>query len=352
MQKKRYKHLERWERKEIQYYLKKWYSIRKIGGILERSHSSVSREINRNKLTKWDYEWKYIWVKAQHKYYVRKKYAKCKSLKIIQNMKLKAYIDNQLKRWLSPNEISWQILREDILTPVSKNSIYKYIHSPYGRKIEAELNMEYKKKKLKSQKATKVTQLENRIFIDQRPNYIDDREFYGDWEWDFIVSWKGWKHALLVLYERKSRFILVRRIKTRSIEEVHTLLSTMILHLLNFNSLTLDNDIAFRRHEELAKLLNTNVYFCFPYRSWEKWWVEYSNRLIRRFIPKWDDISLYTDTEIQEIEVRLNNTPREILQFQTPLEVMLENNQFKPGFLEYPNTNRDFIDNFKKEYNI
>lgn len=133
-----------------------------------------------------------------------------------------------------------------------------------------------------------------------------------------------------MLYERKSRFILIRRLKTRSIEEVHHLLETMILHLLNFNSLTLDNDIAFRRHEELAELLNTDIYFCFPYRSWEKGGVENANRMIRRYIPKGADISQYSDDEIREIEVRLNNMPRQILGFQTALECMLENNQFKP----------------------
>jgi len=339
------KYLVSCERKEIEYYLNKWYSFRKIWRILKRPHTTISREIERNSIKNWNDEWKYIWVKAQHKYYVRKKYAKKSSLKIIKNMKLKSYIDKQLKKWLSPNEISGLLIREDILEPISKNSIYKYIRSPYWREIEYELNLEYKKRKTKSQ-ANKVIKLKNRIFIDQRPNYINKREYYWDWEWDFIVSWKWWKHSLLVLHERKSRFVLIRKLKTRSIEEVHTLLETMILHLLNFNSLTLDNDIAFRRHEELSKKLNTDIYFCFPYHSWEKWGVEYSNRLIRQFIPKWADISKYSDDEIRKIEVLLNNRPRQILWFQTPLECMIENNQFKPWFLEYPNTLREELKEF------
>ena len=340
------KYLNSWERKELEYYINKWYSFRKIWEILHRSHTTISREYRRNIMKWWVDEWKYIWKKAQHKYYVRKKYAKQDSMKIIQDMKLKEFVDHQLKKWLSPNEISWIIIREDILTHISKSSIYKYIHSPYGRKLEYLLNLEYKKRKTKAQ-PNKVIKLEDRIFIDQRPHYIDKREVYGDWEWDFIVSWKWGKHSLLVLHERKSRFMLVRRLKTRSIEEVHNLLESMILHLLNFNSLTLDNDIAFRRHKELWELLNTDIYFCFPYHSWEKGWVEYANRLIRRFIPKWSDISQYSDDEIQSIEVCLNNTPREILWFQSPLECMLENNQFKPGFLEYPNTLRDEINRYK-----
>lgn len=338
---KSYKQLSKYDRDEIEYFLNKWYSFRKIWRIIKRPWSTISREVKLNIQKLWVDKWKYIWGKAHHKYYVRKKYAKKDSLKIIKNMKLKEYIDNQLVvNHLSPEQISWLLLNKKIFTYVSKGSIYKYIRSVYGRKIEAELNLELVKRKKKSKKLLKVTSLENRIFIDQRPNYINEREYYWDWEWDFIVSWRGGKHALLVLYERKSKFILIRRVKTRSIEEVHEVLHNMIAHLLNFNSLTLDNDISFRRHEELAKLLNTNIYFCFPYRSWEKWWVEYANRLIRRFIPKWDDISLYTDDELNYIEVIINNMPRKWLQFKTPLEIMLENNQLKPWFIDYPNTDK------------
>ena len=339
---KTYKQLTKYDRDEIEYFLEKWYSNRKIWKIMKRSWSTISREINNNIEKKWQNVWKYIWEKAQHKYYVRKKYAKRLSLKIIKNMKLKEYIDNQLVvNHLSPEQISWLLLNEKIFTYVSKTSIYKYIRSVYGRKIEEELNLGLIKRKKKSKKLVKVINLENRIFIDQRPNYINEREYYWDWEWDFIISWKDWKHSLLVLYERKSKFILVRRVKTRSIEEVHIVLHDMVCHLLNFNSLTLDNDISFQKHEELAKILKTNIYFCFPYHSWEKGWVEYANRLIRRFIPKWDDISLYTDDELNYIEVIINNIPRKWLWFKTPLEIMIENNQFKPWFFDYPNTQKN-----------
>lgn len=341
---KRYVHLSRYERKEIEYFLNKKYSFRKIWEILWRPHTTISREIQRNRqrIWKWKWEkklWEYIWVKAQQKYYVRKKYSKRESLKILKDMKLKEYIEHQLiKKHLSPEQVSGLLFDHKVLSYVSKNSIYKYIRSVYGRKIEAELNLELIKRKKKSKKLLKVTNLENRIFIDQRPNYINERLYYWDWEWDFIVSWKDGKHSLLVLYERKSKFILVRRVKTRSIEEVHNVLHTMISPILNFNSLTLDNDISFRKHEELAEILHSNIYFCFPYRSWEKWWVEYANRLIRRFIPKWDDISLYTDDELNYIEVTINNMPRKWHGYKTPLEVMNENNQFKPWFEQYPNT--------------
>jgi IS30 family transposase len=107
----------------------------------------------------------------------------------------------------------------------------------------------------------------------------------------------------------------------------------------SFSSLTLDNDIAFRRHGELSCILKAPVYFCHAYHSWEKWGVEFSNRLIREYIPKGSDISQIPEEYILDLEVRLNNRPRKILQYKTPLEVMQENEQFHT-FADYPCTTK------------
>jgi len=95
------------------------------------------------------------------------------------------------------------------------------------------------------------------------------------------------------------------------------------------NTLTLDNDIIFRKHKELSKLLGVPVYFCHPYHSWEKGGVENTNKLIRQYIPKGSDISQYTDAYIQMIQDKLNNRPRKCLKYKTPLEVMLQHSQLK-----------------------
>jgi IS30 family transposase len=58
-----------------------------------------------------------------------------------------------------------------------------------------------------------------------------------------------------VLHERKTRFILVRKLETRSIDHVHAVIKRMLQPIQNLNSLTLDNDIAFKRHEELKELI-------------------------------------------------------------------------------------------------
>ncbi|MFZ5341157.1 MAG: IS30 family transposase, partial [Patescibacteria group bacterium] len=95
-----------------------------------------------------------------------------------------------------------------------------------------------------------------------------------------------------------------------------------------FNSLTIDNDISFSKHQELSEMIKAPIYFCHPYHSWEKGGVENLNKLIRRYIPKKTDISQLGDEFIQTIEDKLNHKPRKCLNFKTPYEVMLENNQF------------------------
>ena len=98
---------------------------------------------------------------------------------------------------------------------------------------------------------------------------------------------------------------------------------------LVIDSLTIDNDISFRRHEEMSLLIGAPVFFCHPYHSWEKGSVEKMNQLIRRFVVKGCDISKVTVLRIKEIERILNNRPLKCLKFRTPSEVLATDNVLK-----------------------
>jgi IS30 family transposase len=252
-------------------------------------------------------------------------------------MKLREYITHHLKLWWSPEEVSGRIWSEIGLHRIWKSSIYNYLRSAHGQLLAMDLDLEKIKKRKKKEKIQIEwgMKLEDRIFIDKRPTSIDERLHFWDWEGDFIVSpkWKKW--SLVVLHERKSRFVMIRKIESRTINEVHATIHRMLRIIQTCNSLTLDNDIAFRRHQELSEIIQAPIYFCHAYHSWEKWWVEFSNRLIREFIPKWTDISKVDEDYILNLEVALNNRPRKILSFRTPLEIMQENEQFTT-FTDYP----------------
>lgn len=320
---RKYSHIKKAERLEIAILLEKGYGVRDIAKVLKRSPGAISEEIKENG-TKGIYDPQ----KAQHKAYVRRKYSKHQGMKIIENKPLKGYVEEKLRIDWSPEEISGRLRNVDKdITYASHRVIYKYIFSAYGRRLERFLR--YKGKKRKKRKRTKVTKLEDRTFIDQRPEIINQRQRYGDWEGDFLVSGKKGKGALLVLYERKARYAIIQKIISRRTEIVNRYIKEITGGLLCFNSLTIDNDISFRRHQELSQMLNCPVFFCHPYHSWEKGGVENTNKLIRQYIPKGSDISKYSEQYIKEIENKLNNRPRKCLNYKTPLEVMLENNQFK-----------------------
>lgn len=322
MNKKSYAHITKTERQEIAILLEKQYTQRDIARVLNRNVSSISREIVNNSV-----KGTYNPVKADHKAYVARKYSKYQGMKIESRPELRAYVEAKVTEDWSPEEVSGRIREIDRPIPyVSAKAIYKYIASVYGRRLEPHLA--YKGRKKRSHPRPKVTQLKNRIFIDQRPSIVDTRARFGDWEGDFIVSGRNGSGALLVLHERKARYAIIRKIAVPSIKLVHRYLTEMTGGII-INTLTLDNDILFRKHEEMSRILGAPVYFCHPYHSWEKGGVENTNKLIRRYVRKGSDISRVSDERIQAIQEKLNARPRKCLNYRTPAEVMKAHDQFK-----------------------
>ena len=244
------------------------------------------------------------------------------------------YVTKYLKKlgW-SPEQISGRIADERKLKTVSHTAIYSWLRSVHGRQLESELRK--LKRKRGKKKRVKVIELEGRIFIDERPKSIDARRYFGDWEGDFIVSGKGSRAALLVLHERKSRYVLVRKVKHKTAMQVEETLVDMIRPLQNFRSLTLDNDIAFVHHEKISEEIGAPLFFCHPYASWEKGGVENTNRFLRRWIPKGANIAEWSDADIQNIEWWMNSLPRKVLEYRTPEEVMVKNGQIIKSFVQF-----------------
>ena len=318
-----YSHISKSERLEISILLNKGYSIRSIGKALNRSPGTISDEIKRNKV-----DGRYDPKKANHKAYVKRKYSKHQGMKVANNKELRDYVENRLINDWSPEQISGRIKEIDKhIKYVGKDGIYKFVGSVYGRNLEK--NLRHHKKR---GKRNKVGKLKDRTFIDKRPKIIDDKSRYGDWEGDFIVSGKNGKGVLLVLYERKSMYVVIRKIMSRKTYVVNRHIHDITGGFICFNSLTLDNDISFKKHIELSDMIDSPIYFCHPYHSWEKGGVENINKLIRQYVYKRSDISKYSDRYIQKIQDKLNNRPRKTLLYKTPLEVMIENNQFKESF--------------------
>jgi len=321
---RKYSHISLVERKEIEMLLSEDRSQSYIAKTLQRSKGTISEEIRGNSVNG-----VYDAKKASHKAYAKRKYSKYQGMKIAQDTKLRDYVESHLQDEQSPETIAGRLKTIDThIKYAGKRAIYKFVYSVYGRNLERFLYSKAVRKKAGPKRKSSET-LSDRVFIGERPKHIDNRRFFGDWEGDFIVSPKDGSGVLLVLQERKSKYVIIKKLMTRNNEKVNRTIYEITGGMTCFNSLTLDNDIAFKKHKELSELLRTDIYFCEPYKSWQKGGVENMNKLIRRYVPKRTDIAKVSEEYIKEIEDKLNNKFRKCLNYKTAYEVMKENNLFK-----------------------
>ncbi len=294
---------------------RKRYSLRDIAKALHRAVSTISDELSRNRV-----HGRYDPAKAHHKAYARRKYAKYQGMKIVHHDELKGEVNSRLMDDQSPSAVARRIThREKHLPSISKNAIYRYIMSVYGRRIETHRLL--KKRRRYHRRGSKKS-LSLRTFIDQRPRYINERSRIGDVEGDFIVSGKSGRGILLTVADRRSRISFIERILPVSIPHVHRAFLRIKKRFPEMKTMTTDNDLLFARHKELEQLLNITLYFCHQYHSWEKGTIENTNGVIRRDIPKGSDLSRYSRRFIEKLEAKLNRRPMECLQDRTPQEVL------------------------------
>lgn len=289
---------------------------------MNRAQSAVWNEVNRNKTNG-----KYDPKKAKHKAYVRRCGAKYQGMKIVENRGLRKFVDYCLLEGQSPEGISGRLKykREKNLPYVSKDSAYRYIKSPHGRKIEAKLQ----KKKKRGRKRKNKGILDGRTFIGKRPKYINTRKQIGDAEFDFIVSGRSGKGILFVVTDRKIRVSFILPIYNVSIKNVHLTAQKIKQKFPEWKTGTTDNDLLFARHKELEKELSIKIYFCNAYHSWEKGTVENTNGEIRKDFPKGSDVSKYPPSFFRVIEKKLNDRFMKCLKYHTPSEMLEKHRKMK-----------------------
>ena len=280
-----------------------------------RAVSTISDELKRNAV-----KGAYDARKAQQKSYVRRRNAKYQGKKIALHFPLRKFVEDRLMDDQSPYAIAGRLRkREKDLPSVSKESIYRYIRSPYGRNIEIHRQT---KRPRKRGRRTKQQQLDGRTFIHERPQHINKRTRGGHAEADFIVSGKCGHGILLVVVDRKMRVSFLEQILVVSIKNVHKAFLRIQKRYPEMKSFTTDNDILFRHHKKLEKLLGIKIYFCNPYHPWEKGAVENVNKYIRKDIPKGSDLSRYSKKFIASLEEKLNRRAMKCLDYATPQEML------------------------------
>lgn len=158
----------------------------------------------------------------------------------------------------------------------------------------------------------------DRIDISERPKVVEERQRLGDWEGDTV---HGQNAHLVTQVERTSRFALVKRIYTKTKDEVADAMIELFAKVHTVLTITLDNGGEFADHVRVGKQTSADVYFARPYASWQRGTNENFNGRIRRFWPKKFDMATLTEKEIEDRIFLLNLTPRKVLGGRTPLEV-------------------------------
>lgn len=302
--------------------MRKKYSLRDIAKTLGRSVSTISDEVRRNRT-----HGRYDATKATHKAYVRRRGSKYQVMKIVENKDLRKFVVDSLYDRQSPGNIAGRIRnREKYLPRIGKDSIYRFIGSVHGRKIESFRN---KGKHRRKGRGKKVVQLENRVFINKRPKHINNRERLGDAEADFIISGKMGRGILVTLVDRKIRVSFIEQILDVSIRHMEQAFVKIKQRFPELRTITTDNDILFKHHKRLEALLGVKMYFCHPYHAWEKGTIENTNMQVRKDIPKGSDISRYSKRFVRVVEDRLNRRYMEVTNHETPTEALARHRKRK-----------------------
>lgn len=281
-------HIQNSERRAIANALKNKKSLRTIAKRLGRSVSSVSDEIRRNSVQGVYDPWK-----AAHKARTRRKQSKQQCLKVAMDPALKTYVMEHIEADQNPEALSARLKYvEGTLPYASTKAIYAFTHSVHGRAIERHLYSKRVKRHGGRKRGGALASDAAKKRITERSACVEDRTEFGHFEGDFIESGRDGVGSVLVLVERMTRYPFLVYTKEKDTLTINALLA-MTLRGSPVRSITLDNDVAFQKHEALSGLISAAVYFTRPYSSQEKGTVENRNKAIREFIPKHSDLSRY-----------------------------------------------------------
>ncbi len=316
-----YTHFTLDERKYLQQLLSEGYSIRRAAAVLERSPSSVSREIRRNwakyKPKAPDNPYWYNHWHAQNLYTTRRREQVRAALK--PGTERWDFIVRGLSQWWSPEQICGRWEKEHPKAKkLSITTIYRYIRQKKFPDITAKTHQRRRGKKYVRRDSNCNTIHPDRI-IPEWPKEIKQRKRFGDWEGDTVLGGIG-KGLLLTLVDRKSRYVRIGLLEHKTAEETRQEIERCLAGL-PVESLSFDNGSEFAQFHELEAALKTLVYFAEPHKPWQRGTNENTNDLIRFFFPKGYDFRKVMEDDVARVEWLLNSRPRKCLKWKTPAEV-------------------------------
>jgi IS30 family transposase len=300
-------------------------SIRQIAADLDRSPSSISRELKRNRGVQVGYKPSYAEDQARGR--------RWKGSRLDRDDALRELVLKGLTNGWSPEQVSGRLQRQKI--KISHETIYRFIYAQILRTDDSKWRKylpraRYKRGWRAKPGGSSATFIKNRVSIGLRPPAVRRRTTFGHWEAD-LMHFARPGPTILVAQERRSRLLLLARQPGRA---AHPVAEQLIewFHGLDRRlrrTITFDNGTEFAQHFLLKDELGISTFFCDPHSPWQKGAVENAIGRLRRPLPRKTNLKTVGDDVLNACALAYNNTPRKCLGYQSPAEVFLKLLHFK-----------------------
>jgi IS30 family transposase len=295
-------------------------SCREIAAALDRSASTISRELKRNSGAQVGYRPAYAADQAWAR--------RWRGSRLERRAELREVVLERLGQGQSPQQVAGRLRLEQGRGVLSAESIYRFIYAQIRRTDDTDWRNYLPRRKYKRgyrrprRDHSPLRLIPQRVPLAERPAEVLQRTVGGHWEADLMLfSDPG--RVLLVAQERASRLLFIRR--------QHSKAATPIVQELQRNfaplpralrqTITLDNGAEFSHHHQLNANLHMQTYFCDTQAPWQKGGIENAIGRLRRVLPRKIHPSLLTQSSIDALAARHNHTPRKCLGFRTPAEI-------------------------------
>lgn len=319
----KYQHLSVEEREEVQRGLWRKESIRSIAGRIGRSHSSVVREIKRNKPPLCNrYTPRLAHERALQQ---RKSRGRIKRLK---NDRIRIYVVEHLKKRWSPEQIAGR-MRRDKIGSISPEAIYQFVYAQikngYPKAGCADLRpyLRHKRKRRVPHGARRCQRIcKPWSSIEDRPRIVEEKKRIGDWEGDTVES-RDHKPGVNTLLERKTGIVFITKLAGKKSADTVRVLADRFANVPQplRRTITLDRGSENGDAQAIERATGVRVFHAHAYSAWERGANENTNGLIRDYFPKKTDFTLVPAAKIAFVEYALNTRPRKRLGWRTPREV-------------------------------
>jgi IS30 family transposase len=309
------KHLKLEQRYAIKAYLNSGMSSEFIASKLGVHECSIRRELKRNPTKNGGYNPDFAQKLAnerKERFAINRRFDE--NMARIINEKIKQ------EQW-SPEQIKGHCNKHGI-PMVSIERIYQYVREDKTNGGNLYKDLRHKLKHRKRPAHDKQQAIKDRVSIGERPDIINNKERFGDWEIDLIVG-KENKGAMVVIVERKTAMFFIRKLEHgKNAEKLAEVVIDMLLpYKEHVKSITSDNGSEFAKHKQIVKKIEASFFFAHPYASWERGLSEYTNKLIRQYIPKKSNFKEFDNEYVKQVQYKINRRPRKNLNFENPMKV-------------------------------